>query len=1104
MIPILYEEGTTDFSNNGIGRLSACISCTVNEKESGVYECQFKYPMTGIHYDDIKEGRIIYCTHDDTKTKQPFVIYKRLAPHNGVVTFYAHHVTYGLGNVILNPFEATTCAEALLEMKQKEINASPFAYWTDKTASGDFEIKVPTVARSILAGVQGSILDVFGGGDYEWDHYTVKLYADRGEDNNVNIRYGVNMLSMTQDADDSSTFNAVAPFWFHAAADDNDSDILITIPEKIVRASSATSRNLRPITLDLSDKWNSPPTIQQLTDYAVAYMNQKTSWKMSESVTVNFIALWQTDDYKDVAPLQRVRLYDYVHVIHDELGVNKKLQVTETEYNVLTERYDRMVLGASKPSFAQVISGVVENNIMQEVPTKSYVDQAIALTAATIKGNRGGYKLEITDADGHTMETLYMDAPNVEDAVHILRIGMSGIAFSDHGYDPEYFVSAWDINGNFNANFISSGVINANLIRSGIISDLAGKNYWNLETGEFSLQVVSGDPIDQAIQRAAATAGGYTLETPFTWSSDRKTANFTAIVYEGKFDVTSRFPSSWFVWTLRTEDGETQLGTGPTLSVSKSLFGFGATVTCTFTTYETAALRSVQGAKMKSMAGKQMLMYAAQNTDIIISDLPVKTASTIALTDKLLGLDNVEGFQISISDFISGVLDARYVNVSGDTMTGNLTVNKASPQTLYRSTNINSVVGETIPSSGETMIGGIQLVDNQGYNCGWFRHYKSAADNTYAQMCIRRKVNGADLTNALTLMIRADGTRSVVFSESAVWREALNVVNKSGDTLTGSLGAKFSTFDLSKANNGVSATQYPTTFSILDTASRIAARQEAIIYADGNVRSYWYVRNYDTSGEAVGQKGLWMQMDKSGNLTWSVSDSANFRNAINAVNKSGDTMTGGLTVQRNSDPYFATKNPDINAKIGQTIPSATTTIGRHIILDSTGTSCGWMTTYKTAADLVYTAITTRRYNTSGTMLENYITLGINASGGFTVGVATPSAWRTAIGAAPADTAAVTLSNYHANIVSGTNSTTAIRRHGIIVIKVIFQLKAGTYTNTDVLFKVSPAPAVEARAVVTGNGAQPIRILTSGECRFNNTSTTFSSNTYLLGQIVYAY
>ena len=111
-----------------------------------------------------------------------------------------------------------------------------------------------------------------------------------------------------------------------------------------------------------------------------------------------------------------------------------------------------------------------------------------------------------------------------------------------------------------------------------------------------------------------------------------------------------------------------------------------------------------------------------------------------------------------------------------------------------------------------------------------------------------------------------------------------NKVNKTGDTMTSNLSLKASNIDASKADNNVSSVQYPTTFNILDTSNRIITRQEAVVNQNGNIGGYWYVRNYDTSGTQVAQKGIKMDMNKSGALTYTVSDSDNFRTAINAVN----------------------------------------------------------------------------------------------------------------------------------------------------------------------------------------------------------------------------
>ena len=111
-----------------------------------------------------------------------------------------------------------------------------------------------------------------------------------------------------------------------------------------------------------------------------------------------------------------------------------------------------------------------------------------------------------------------------------------------------------------------------------------------------------------------------------------------------------------------------------------------------------------------------------------------------------------------------------------------------------------------------------------------------------------------------------------------------------GGTLTNSLAAKFSGFDLSKANNNISSVIYPTTFNILDSAGRISARMENVVNPNGNNGFYLYARNYNTSGSSVAQKGISLHINKSGAGSWSVDDPASFRAAISspgAVNANG-------------------------------------------------------------------------------------------------------------------------------------------------------------------------------------------------------------------------
>ena len=94
MIPVLYESTETAFISNGLGRLRDCLTCTVTEERNGVFECEFTYPVTGAHFDEIVPGRIVAVTHDDTGDIQPFDIVSYSKPIDGIVTFHAVHISY--------------------------------------------------------------------------------------------------------------------------------------------------------------------------------------------------------------------------------------------------------------------------------------------------------------------------------------------------------------------------------------------------------------------------------------------------------------------------------------------------------------------------------------------------------------------------------------------------------------------------------------------------------------------------------------------------------------------------------------------------------------------------------------------------------------------------------------------------------------------------------------------------------------------------------------------------------------------------------------------------------------------------------------------------
>lgn len=590
MIPILYNRDETRFVTNGIGRLVDCTRAVVTEERNGVYELEFDVPITGAHFADISLGKIVACTHDDKHDIQPFVIYQRSVPDlNGIVTFNAHHISYKLNDVVVMPYSAGSVAAALQGLSENSVNSNPFTFWTDKTTTGSFVNDVPRNARNMLGGEENSILDVYGTGEYEFDKFDVKLYQNRGVDSDVEIRYSKNLVDLSQTIDESDSYNAIVPFW-----SDGEGDIVL-LPERMLVFSGTepqiaylTDHNLiiirtetdEPIEvaytladaapMDLSDLFEEKPTVEQLRAAAIARFENSDAWLPNENLTVDFVQLWQTEEFKDYAALQRVSLCDTVSVYYPQVGISKvKQKVVKVEYNVLLDRYDSIELGSLQTSLGQAI----QTQIMENVPTKSMMESAIQYATDLIRGGLGGYVVMTPGDNGYPQEILIMDTPDVNTAVNVWRFNQGGLGHSSNGYGGPFSDIALTQDGKINASMITTGTLNANVIRAGIISDDSGKNSWNLESGQFVTKqgTIGGFTIDDSgflygNELIADQSGFFTTKSGLTGRLGTKLAggNLSFWSAEGSQEVSDLSQFAYFStgWT-----GSSSSGYSPFLSL---------------------------------------------------------------------------------------------------------------------------------------------------------------------------------------------------------------------------------------------------------------------------------------------------------------------------------------------------------------------------------------------------------------------------------------------------------------------------------------------------------------------------------------------------------
>ena len=365
MVPILYESNETLFSSNGLGRLRDAISVKVVEERNGVYEADFEYPIDGDNYDLIQIGRIIGITHDDSEDIQPFDIVSFTRPIDGIVTFHCTHISYRQSYMTATGSNINSLADAFTLLSSAEPN-NPFTYQTDKISTGYLASAdgVPKTVRSMLGGVEGSILDTYGG-EYEWNKWTVILHNSRGVTRNFAIRYGVNMLDYNEELDSQGTYSSCIPYW-------TDGSTTIVGNRQDSGGSTVTGRG-ECVPLDVSEKFESQPTKADVEAMALSIMDSKNPMIPSQTIHVEFVRL-QDLGYEGLENLLQCKLCDTIKVVFPFYNTTGNFKIVKTVWDVLQDRYESMELGDLSVTLSEAL-GITNTNDKSSDMTAFVVSQ---------------------------------------------------------------------------------------------------------------------------------------------------------------------------------------------------------------------------------------------------------------------------------------------------------------------------------------------------------------------------------------------------------------------------------------------------------------------------------------------------------------------------------------------------------------------------------------------------------------------------------------------------------------------------------------------------------------------------------------------------------
>ena len=374
--------------------------------------------------------------------------------------------------------------------------------------SGESNITRATTAyyirKNLMEAINGDLDQSFTnrwGGEILYDNYKVIINEHVGGDYGTELRYGKNIPSdgIKETIDMSGVVTRIYPKAFngHALSGSGyvDSPNIDAYPVAMCSELQFEDVKMREDAQEDDEKNGvvicdtqaelDNALIQKCRDQFAAGID-----KPKVSISADMILLQDTDQYKDYKVLESVSLGDTIHCKHSKLGIVTDARVIALEYDCIQKRVTSVELGDFKNDYFDRVTsstGKVESIINPDGTIMAEKVQGI------LNGIYTQLKLQSTVAQkvkgrAFTVEDLDPDS----DLFGCMTWGTQGLQLATRrtadGKD-------WD----WTTAVTARGIL-ADAIIAGILTDKTGKNYWNLDTGEFRLSGEAFKVDDQTVE----------------------------------------------------------------------------------------------------------------------------------------------------------------------------------------------------------------------------------------------------------------------------------------------------------------------------------------------------------------------------------------------------------------------------------------------------------------------------------------------------------------------------------------------------------------------------------------------------------------------------
>ena len=450
---IIYNKDTTDFNNNGYGFLTDIISASVVDTLNGDYSLSFEYPTNAKLSEYIVEDNIIKCVVADG-SKQLFIITKVVKTFD-TLKVQAKHIFYKLlYNVLEDVFPQNLNAQDFLNWilthTQYSNNFTGYSNISSTFKSARYVRKNPVEA--ILGDEDNTMVNLYGG-ELKRDNFSIYFNSRVGNDDGIKLIFGKNITGININIDNTNCYTRIMPLGYNE----------LMLPEKYVDSTLINNYPFPRIAIyKFEDVKFDPNDEEAYHTEAAAYQALRNKVqelydagidKPAVSMTIDWVELSQTEEYKQYSALERVHLGDTIY--SNILGVDFTTRVIETTYNPLTDTIEKFKIGTIQPSIATSMNNIVK--VVAKVDPNSILTQAQQNATSLITQAMGGYVYKTNS------ELYIMDTDNPQTAEKVWRWNINGLGYSSTGINGPYGI-AMTMDGSIVADYITTGTLNTNVI----------------------------------------------------------------------------------------------------------------------------------------------------------------------------------------------------------------------------------------------------------------------------------------------------------------------------------------------------------------------------------------------------------------------------------------------------------------------------------------------------------------------------------------------------------------------------------------------------------------------------------------------------------------